>query len=90
MTMTEIQKKTKFVRTSDGKVSEVILPYTIYQELLELKARVDEILQSKEKEDLPNAETRQAIYEAEQGINLVVCENADDLFKRISFNKGII
>jgi len=34
-------------------------------------------------ENLPNEETRQAIYEAEQGINLVVCEDADDLFKKL-------
>jgi len=31
----------------------------------------------------PNVETLQAFKESEQGINLVKCENADDLFKKL-------
>jgi len=41
MTITEIQKKVKFIQTSNGKVSEVILPYKVYQELLELKTSLE-------------------------------------------------
>ena len=33
--------------------------------------------------EIPNEETEQAIYEAERGIDLVVCENADDMFKKL-------
>ena len=79
MTITEIQRKTKFVRTPKGNIAEVILPYKVYQELLELKAR----LEANEQADAPNAETRQAIYDAEHGANLVVCEHANDLFRKL-------
>lgn len=83
MTVTQIQQKTKFIQKPNGQIAEVILPYKVYQELLELKAHVDATLQSETEEHIPNAETRQAIYEAEQGKNLIVCENADDLFKKL-------
>lgn len=33
--------------------------------------------------EIPNAETLQAIAEAEKGIDLVICEGADDLFKKL-------
>ena len=83
MTVAEIQQKTKFVQTPQGKVAEVILPYRVYQELLELKAGIDEALQAEEHDCTPNEETRRAIYEAEQGVDLVVCEHAEDLFKKL-------
>jgi hypothetical protein len=41
MTTTEIQQKTKFIQRPNGKVSEVILPYKIYQELLEVNASLE-------------------------------------------------
>lgn len=83
MTITEIQRKTKFVRTPKGKIAEVILPYNVYQELLELKARLDANEQADASADAPNAETRQAMYDAEHGVNLVVCDNASDLFRKL-------
>ena len=83
MTITEIQRKTKFVRTPKGNIAEVILPYKVYQELLELKARLEANEQMDEQVDTPNAETRQAIYDAEHGANLVVCEHANDLFRKL-------
>lgn len=33
--------------------------------------------------EIPNAETLQAIEEIEQGKDLVVCKDADDLFKKL-------
>ena len=30
MTLTQIQQKTKFIQTRNGKVAEVILPYKVY------------------------------------------------------------
>ena len=83
MTITEIQRKTKFVRTPKGNIAEVILPYKVYQELLELKARLEANEQMEEHADVPNAETRQAIYDAGHGTNLMICENADNLFHQL-------
>jgi hypothetical protein len=82
MTLTEIQQQTKFIQTVNGDVAEVILPYTDYQELLAIKANVDATRPEGE-ECTPNAETRQAIYDAQHGRNLVVCEHADDLFDKL-------
>ena len=33
--------------------------------------------------EMPNEETLQAMYEAEKGIDLIVCENAEDMFKKL-------
>jgi len=55
MTVTEIQQRTKFVRTPKGKVSEVILPYHVYQELLELKASLEIYQQPEVQESLQRA-----------------------------------
>lgn len=33
--------------------------------------------------EIPNKTTDQAIYEAERGMNLVVCENSDDMFRKL-------
>ena len=33
--------------------------------------------------EIPNAETLQAIEEIEQGKDLVICKDADDLFKKL-------
>ena len=33
--------------------------------------------------EIPNEETLKAIHEAEKGIDLLVCENADDMFKKL-------
>lgn len=83
MTLTEIQQQTKFIQTANGKVSEVILPYTVYQELLAMKGSVD-AARTEGEEFAPNAETRQAIYDAEHGRNLVVCENEEELLNTLS------
>ncbi len=55
MTITEIQKKVKFIRTPNGKVSEVILPYKVYQELLELKTSLEIYHQADVQESLQRA-----------------------------------
>lgn len=47
MTVTAIEKKAKLITGRDGKPVEVILPYNIYKELLELE-RSMEIFRRKE------------------------------------------
>lgn len=47
MTVTEIQKKAKLITNKDGKPLEVILPYNIYERLLELEMSM-EIFKRKE------------------------------------------
>jgi len=41
MTITEIQKKAKFVTDSSGKPKEVILPYDVYKKLLALELSME-------------------------------------------------
>ena len=41
MTITEIEKKTKLITGKDGKPLEVILPYNIYRQLLELERSME-------------------------------------------------
>ncbi|MDM8544794.1 type II toxin-antitoxin system RelB/DinJ family antitoxin [Desulfococcaceae bacterium HSG9] len=33
--------------------------------------------------EIPNEETKKALDEAEKGIDLIVCENEDDMFKKL-------
>ena len=35
------------------------------------------------KNKIPNSETRQAIEDAQNGVNLTVCKDADDMFKKL-------
>ena len=41
MTIAEIEKKTKLITGKDGKPLEVILPYNIYRQLLELERSME-------------------------------------------------
>lgn len=50
MTVTEIEKKTKLITGKDGKPLEVILPYNIYRQFLELE-RSMEIFNRKETQE---------------------------------------
>jgi hypothetical protein len=43
----QIEKKVKYVRNAEGRNTEVILPYRLFKELLELKAST-EIYEQKE------------------------------------------
>ncbi len=50
MTVTAIEKKAKLITGKDGRPVEVILPYNIYKELLELE-RSMEIFKRKETQE---------------------------------------
>ncbi|RLC49207.1 MAG: hypothetical protein DRH57_00470 [Candidatus Cloacimonadota bacterium] len=41
MNITEIQHKTKYIKDFQGKILEVILPYDIYNRLLELQISME-------------------------------------------------
>jgi hypothetical protein len=43
----QIEKKVKYIRNTEGRSTEVILPYRIFKELIELKASM-EIYEQKE------------------------------------------
>jgi hypothetical protein len=43
----QIEKKVKYIRNAEGRSTEVILPYGLFKELLELKANM-EIYERKE------------------------------------------
>lgn len=50
MTVTEIERKTKLITGRDGKPVEVILPYNIYKQLLELEMSM-EVFNKKETQE---------------------------------------
>ena len=65
MNSVEIKKNTKLITNASGKTVEVILPYKIYQELLELKISLEiyeqeDVQQSikSARKDMENGNTR--------------------------------
>jgi hypothetical protein len=56
LTVTEIQKKTKVIHNRKGQSVEVILPYKVYQELLELKTSLEIYEQPELQESLQRAQ----------------------------------
>ena len=41
MKISQLQKKAKFVRNAEGKLTEVLLPYESYQEYLDMKISLE-------------------------------------------------
>ncbi|MBI4827144.1 MAG: hypothetical protein HY807_12115 [Nitrospirae bacterium] len=70
MTVTAIEKKAKLITGRDGKPVEVILPYNIYKELLELE-RSMEIFKCKE--------TKESIKRAKEDIRQGRVKNFSDV-----------
>ena len=75
MNTAEIQRRSKFIHNANGKTVEVILPYKIYQELLELTISL-EIYQQ---EDVQQS-IRQAKKDIEDG-NWVCFKTMDEAFE---------
>lgn len=75
MNVLEIQKNTKFINDFNGKPIEVILPYQIYQELLEIQMSL-EIYQQ--------ANVQKSIEQAKKDIgngNIKSFKNLDEAFE---------
>ena len=41
MKISQLQKKVKFVRNAEGKLTEVVVPYESYQEYLDMKVSLE-------------------------------------------------
>ena len=76
MKVEAIQNKTKFINNPDGEVVEVILPYKVYQELLELKTSV-EIYQQKD--------VQQSIQRGKRDVRIGRIKKIDDIDEAIKW-----